>query len=240
MNIRSYPGDLKAKETLSRYLTKTSLEEIKAAIMGSILAAEMVQPSRVLEMFGDAPAYESIEHAREHMGIVMALWNKLASHQTLKNPFRFSQIPDLKADDKDGWIEFCHLRESEITFFLRGIYAGDTPSAGELIEPTREDLLSYLPFQLEIGRKALAKHREEIEHGKSSLPPGMLGALALNIDEIYLSLYDDFLKQTLLWRKEQIKELRNANSVVRPEPKIGRNDPCPCGSGRKFKQCCLH
>ncbi len=22
------------------------------------------------------------------------------------------------------------------------------------------------------------------------------------------------------------------------EPKIGRNDPCPCGSGRKFKKCC--
>ncbi|WP_204478448.1 SEC-C metal-binding domain-containing protein, partial [Aeromonas veronii] len=22
--------------------------------------------------------------------------------------------------------------------------------------------------------------------------------------------------------------------------KIGRNDPCPCGSGKKFKQCCLH
>ncbi len=23
-------------------------------------------------------------------------------------------------------------------------------------------------------------------------------------------------------------------------PKTGRNDPCPCGSGKKFKQCCLH
>ncbi|MEW5820365.1 MAG: SEC-C metal-binding domain-containing protein [Cyanobacteriota bacterium] len=21
--------------------------------------------------------------------------------------------------------------------------------------------------------------------------------------------------------------------------KIGRNDPCPCGSGKKFKKCCL-
>src|SRR5262249_17800000 len=24
---------------------------------------------------------------------------------------------------------------------------------------------------------------------------------------------------------------------VREEPKIGRNDPCPCGSGKKFKKC---
>ncbi|WP_374759328.1 SEC-C metal-binding domain-containing protein [Aeromonas hydrophila] len=22
--------------------------------------------------------------------------------------------------------------------------------------------------------------------------------------------------------------------------KIGRNEPCPCGCGKKYKQCCLH
>ncbi|MEH6825380.1 MAG: DUF1186 domain-containing protein [Motiliproteus sp.] len=27
---------------------------------------------------------------------------------------------------------------------------------------------------------------------------------------------------------------------VHVEPKIGRNEPCPCGSGKKFKKCCLH
>lgn len=27
--------------------------------------------------------------------------------------------------------------------------------------------------------------------------------------------------------------------VVRTEPKIGRNEPCPCGSGKKYKSCCL-
>lgn len=28
-------------------------------------------------------------------------------------------------------------------------------------------------------------------------------------------------------------------TFIRPAPKIGRNDPCPCGSGRKYKKCCL-
>ncbi len=27
-------------------------------------------------------------------------------------------------------------------------------------------------------------------------------------------------------------------TVVRTEKKIGRNDPCPCGSGKKYKKCC--
>lgn len=26
---------------------------------------------------------------------------------------------------------------------------------------------------------------------------------------------------------------------IREEPRIGRNDPCPCGSGKKYKKCCM-
>ncbi|WP_428239598.1 SEC-C metal-binding domain-containing protein [Gynuella sp.] len=28
------------------------------------------------------------------------------------------------------------------------------------------------------------------------------------------------------------------NPITRAAPKVGRNDPCPCGNGRKFKKCC--
>jgi len=31
---------------------------------------------------------------------------------------------------------------------------------------------------------------------------------------------------------------RGTETIRRDEPKIGRNEPCPCGSGKKFKQCC--
>jgi SWIM/SEC-C metal-binding protein len=30
-----------------------------------------------------------------------------------------------------------------------------------------------------------------------------------------------------------------AREPARAAPKIGRNDPCPCGSGKKFKRCCV-
>lgn len=33
--------------------------------------------------------------------------------------------------------------------------------------------------------------------------------------------------------------LSPANRFQKPAPKVGRNDRCPCGSGRKYKQCCL-
>jgi hypothetical protein len=30
-----------------------------------------------------------------------------------------------------------------------------------------------------------------------------------------------------------------AEPLPPPTKKVGRNDPCPCGSGKKFKQCCM-
>lgn len=38
--------------------------------------------------------------------------------------------------------------------------------------------------------------------------------------------------------REGGSELGESTTVTRQAPRVGRNDPCPCGSGRKFKQCC--
>ncbi len=39
-------------------------------------------------------------------------------------------------------------------------------------------------------------------------------------------------------RKELYKEQKLSTTVVKG-PKISRNDPCPCGSGKKYKKCCM-
>ena len=38
-------------------------------------------------------------------------------------------------------------------------------------------------------------------------------------------------------RQEIATEYRRSRTVVKGK-KIGRNDPCPCGSGKKYKHCC--
>ena len=38
--------------------------------------------------------------------------------------------------------------------------------------------------------------------------------------------------EAFLWEEEKVQP------YVREQPKIGRNDPCPCGSGKKYKKCC--
>jgi preprotein translocase subunit SecA len=34
-----------------------------------------------------------------------------------------------------------------------------------------------------------------------------------------------------------VTEDTGPTTFARPEPKVGRNEPCPCGSGKKYKQC---
>ena len=46
-----------------------------------------------------------------------------------------------------------------------------------------------------------------------------------------------FVKEADGWKFED-GELVGETPIVREEPKVGRNDPCPCGSGKKYKKCC--
>ena len=38
---------------------------------------------------------------------------------------------------------------------------------------------------------------------------------------------------------DRLNRMRLAGLKAELQPKAGRNDPCPCGSGKKYKKCCL-
>jgi uncharacterized protein len=42
-----------------------------------------------------------------------------------------------------------------------------------------------------------------------------------------------------LWRRQKMEKPPLENKPIPKTPKVGRNDPCPCGSGLKYKKCCL-
>ncbi len=54
------------------------------------------------------------------------------------------------------------------------------------------------------------------------------------------------IRQMKKWMKQHEAELKaeqagnmpKVETVVHDGPRIGRNDPCPCGSGKKYKKCC--
>ena len=51
-----------------------------------------------------------------------------------------------------------------------------------------------------------------------------------------LKQWDNIFDETK--QKALYAEQRNSRTVVKGK-KIGRNDPCPCGSGKKYKKCCM-
>ena len=73
-------------------------------------------------------------------------------------------------------------------------------------------------------------------------------SLAFDKEKLYKNMVDaraDWLYELPQWekifdentRKRLYKEQKNSGTI-RKEKKIGRNDPCPCGSGKKYKKCC--
>ena len=72
--------------------------------------------------------------------------------------------------------------------------------------------------------------------------------LGYDLETLYKNMVDakaDWLYELPQWnsifseekRKELYKEQKKSGTVVKG-PKIGRNDPCPCASGTKYKHCC--
>ena len=69
--------------------------------------------------------------------------------------------------------------------------------------------------------------------------------VSLGFDKNMVDARADWLYELPQWekifdentRKRLYKEQKNSGTI-RKEKKIGRNDPCPCGSGKKYKKCC--
>lgn len=72
--------------------------------------------------------------------------------------------------------------------------------------------------------------------------------LDVNLEKLYFNMLDakaDYLYNLPQWdgifseeKRKEIQKDYKESRIVRNEEKIGRNDPCPCGSGKKYKKCC--
>src|SRR5258708_35905582 len=79
--------------------------------------------------------------------------------------------------------------------------------------------------------------------GERLLPPPDDAEEVISDDELANVIPNCVLAIARGWRRRQGKRGAMPSALrsfvpYRAEPKIGRNDPCPCGSGAKFKKCC--
>ncbi|MEQ8196449.1 MAG: SEC-C metal-binding domain-containing protein [Clostridiaceae bacterium] len=70
----------------------------------------------------------------------------------------------------------------------------------------------------------------------------------VDYENLYYNMLDakaEYLYELPQWdgifsteKRKEISKRYKDSKTVRNENKIGRNDPCPCGSGKKYKKCC--
>jgi len=60
------------------------------------------------------------------------------------------------------------------------------------------------------------------------------------VEKIQQAIAPNVRKIHAYWLARRAEHDTVTRPVRRSEPRVGRNDPCPCGSGKKYKKCCLH
>ncbi len=70
--------------------------------------------------------------------------------------------------------------------------------------------------------------------GNGRRPPRMVSTSADELEEAFMRRKRRELEQA---RMAGAGEAQQVQQVVRGQEKVGRNDPCPCGSGKKYKKC---
>jgi uncharacterized protein len=198
-----------------------NIEELDGFFAALICGREIVPPSEYLpEVFGseapEAQQFESLEEANEILGLLMRHWNDIAG--TLLR--REVHLPVI-IEDENG----VGLGNDWAHGFIRGTRLHHDGWAGLLADEARGGcmipmLMLYHEHAEDPSLRPKPMGNEQREKLIESMAIGLGGA------------YRHFREQRT-----------PSASIRRPQPpyrsnKIGRNDPCPCGSGKKYKRCC--
>lgn len=155
----------------------------------------------------------------------------------------FEQYPEGSQELYDCWQDYCKDEAQVYAAVLKSKNPVVEGVVGELIKTYSVKPVWFMGFLdgAEDSVKEPVKNIEalteedevKIEFDFEKLFWNMNAASA---DWLYgLAEWDDVL--TAEKRGEITKDYKRSKTIVKDE-KIGRNDPCPCGSGKKYKKCC--
>ena len=140
---------------------------------------------------------------------------------------------------------------SEYFLTEKGIYEQILTNPAEVVSGTVKELADKYQTEVLIMTGFLDGINESLkgyENPIETMDENTEVTLAFDKEMLYKNMVDakaDWLYELPQWKEifseEKLHELyleqKKSNTIVKG-PKIGRNDPCPCGSGKKYKKCC--
>ena len=142
------------------------------------------------------------------------------------------------------WAEYSAVEKNIYTKILANHTAEVKGSIKELADQYGTSTIFFMGFLDGINESLVAALELESIEEDSNID------LKINFEQLYFNMLDakaDYLYQLPQWdaifsaekRKDIQRQWRDSKTIVN-ENKIGRNDPCPCGSGKKYKKCCAN
>ena len=132
----------------------------------------------------------------------------------------------------------------------KGIYEQLLANPDEEVKGTVKELAEKynIPVLTMVGFLDGIEESLKVKNNIEEVEEDTVVSLAFDKEMLYKNMVDakaDWLYNIPAWKEifseEKLKELYREGklvSTVIKGPKIGRNDPCPCGSGKKYKKCC--
>ena len=199
-----------------------NLEMVDGFFVTLICAPQLVMPSQYMPevLGGGDEVYESLEQVERFLTILMAHWNHIA--YTLQNDDIY--LPML-LEDSNGVAPGNDWAKG----FLRGMEFHPTDWK-ELLDDEEHSGAMVPIFALAHEHNPDAEMRPYQEAIDEDLREHLLIELAVGTKRIY-----DYFEPH---RKMEARAKAAGKTYRREGLKIGRNAPCPCGSGKKYKQCC--
>ena len=200
---------------------RMNLEQLDGLLAALICGPNLVRPSEYLpKILGEEFVFEDTSALQEFLSIIMRYWNAIAGALNSGEIY----LP-LLLEDENG---IAHGNDWA-NGFLRGMEFGKEDWA--LLLDDEDEGGSLVPiFALANEHNPDPKMRPYKDPISTELRETLIASAAAGTTRIYRY----FKTQRLL----DNDPLGNMPTFRRKTPKIGRNDPCPCGSGKKFKQCC--
>lgn len=202
------------------------LTEFDGFCAGLITCPELIPPSVWLTKVwgeGGPPPFESIANMQATLDLIMAHYNRVAG--MLVTPGAYFPVLDVDARNGDVLWEFWMMGFLEAMELRAGSWdvirqSGDARATRALKKI--EDLAS-LATRLAEGKVA---------------NPGKLARQAPDLIPEVVEDLNAFTKSFTAGLVPSASFAANMTSAPTKTPRVGRNDPCPCGSGMKFKKCC--
>ena len=208
--LSSLPGEPMLASTLDGF------------VAGLLVCPTLVMPSEWLpEVWGadaatdPAPVFETEQQAKDVTGLIMAHYNAVA-RALMAGRGRYEVVYDVDTRNDDTmweiWIEGFARAMALRPSSWDGIAAADRGIRAAL---------AGLQALIEIADGTTSRAKPEIEE-LTKMAPDLIPTW---IDDLHA------------WRVA-LPSASSAKSIMPGSSKIGRNEACPCGSGRKYKKCC--